>query len=915
MNPAKDPMMPDWKEEIRKKLATLKLAPAREAAIVEELAQHLDDCYEELLADGASEDEAYRAALAELSESEVWAQELRRVERQVAPEPIVLGTNRRINLVADLWQDLRLAARMLRKQPGFTLVAVLTLALGIGANTAIFSVINATLLRPLPYKNPDQIVMVWGTNPGGFGWRGKTGFSAPSFLDYQQQNQVFERMATFNAVDFTLVGGDDSERIRSGMVTAEFFDLLAVQPILGRTFVGEDTQPGRDHVVVLSYRLWEQRFGSNQRIIGHTIRLDATSYLVIGVLPQEFDFSIPDYFESRGLWVPTVLPQDNSDSERGHKYLSIIARLKPGVTLGQADQDMRVITERLAREYPSSMSRFGVKLIPLHEQVVGDIRLTLLLLFGAVGFVLLIACANVANLQLARASTRQREIGIRRALGASRVRLLRQLLTESVLLFLIGGTFGLVLAVWGISLLTRLSPAGILHGTVASIDLTVLAYALVLSLVTSILFGLAPAFQLTSTRSGAALTEGGRNSAASKGGLRLRKLLTVSEVALSMILLVGAGLLIRSFIGLFRVNPGFESDSILTTRVYLPQYSYPDVTRQTAFYTQAMERIKGLPGVIAIGATDDLPLAMGTHNSNFFIDGRGNIDNLDQSLAVQNRLVSSDYFRVMGIPIISGRAFADTDDGSAIPVALVNQSFARRFFPNENAIGQRLRFKSENPWITIVGIVGDVRGFGLDKEAKSEIYLPYQQQRFFTYNPLSRMHLVVRTTGDPNAIASALLYSIRDIDKDLPALQPRTMDAVLAASLAERRSNMVLLGLFALVALVLTGVGIHGVISYSVTQRTQEIGIRMALGAQSRDVLQLVICQGMSLVVIGLCIGFVGAIVLTRVIATLLFGVGAKDPLTLVAVAALLSIVSLVACYIPARRATRVDPLIALRCE
>lgn len=382
-----------------------------------------------------------------------------------------------------------------------------------------------------------------------------------------------------------------------------------------------------------------------------------------------------------------------------------------------------------------------------------------------------------------------------------------------------------------------------------------------------------------------------------------------------MMLLIGAGLLIRSFIGLLRVNPGFEINNILTARVYLPQYSYPEVNRQTAFYSQAMERIKALPEVIAVGLSDDLPLSMGTHNSSFFIEGRANVDNLDQSIAVQNRLVSAEYFRVMGIPIISGRPFADTDDGSAIPVGLVNQSFARRFFPNENAIGQHLRYKSTNPWITIVGVVGDVRGFGLDKEAKSEIYLPYQQQRFFTYNPLSRMHLVVRTTENPNAIASSLLDSIREIDKSLPTPVTQSMETVLAASIAERRSNMVLLGLFALVALILTGVGIHGVISYSVTQRTQEIGIRMALGAQSRDVLHLVIRQGMSLVLIGLCIGLVGAIALTRVIVTLLFGVGAKDPITFVAVAALLSIVSLVACYIPARRATRVDPLIALRCE
>ena len=822
---------------------------------------------------------------------------------------------RGVRILEEFLQDLRYSARMLLKQRGFTLIAILTLALGIGANTAIFSVINATLLRALPYKNPDQIVMVWGTNPGGFGWRGKTGFSAPSFLDYQQQNQVFERMATFNDVDFTLVGDDNSERIHSGMVTAEFFNVLAVQPILGRTFVPEDSQTGRDHVVVLSYILWQRRFGSNQRIIGQTIRLDATPYIVIGVLPQGFDFSIPDYFESRGLWVPTVLPQDNSNSERGHKDLSVIARLKPAVALRQAEQDMRVITERLAKEYPGTMGKFGVKLTPLHEQIVGDIRPVLLLLFGAVGFVLLIACANVANLQLARASTRQKEIAIRRALGASRGRLLRQLLTESVLLSFIGGTLGLLLALWGIRLLTGLGPASIPRGTIVPVDFTVLAYSLVLSLVTGILSGLAPALQSTPTRHSESLKEGGRNSAASEGGLRLRKLLTVSEVALSMILLIGAGLLIRSFIGLLRVNPGFESKNILTARVYLPQYSYPDATKQTAFYTQAMERIKGLPGVTAVGATDELPLTMGSHSQTFFLEGRASIDEPDQSLAVEDCLVGSDYFRVMGIPIISGRAFSETDDGSAIPVAMINQSFARRFFPNENPIGQHLRFESASPWITIVGIVGDVRGFGLDKEAKSEIYLPYQEQSFLRYIPLSHINLVVRTTGDPNGIAAAVLESVREIDKDLPSPQARTMETVLAASIAERRSNMLLLGVFAVIALILTGVGIYGVISYSVTQRTQEIGIRMALGAQSRDVMTLVMRNGMSLVLMGIVIGLTGAFALTRWMASLLFEVSATDFLTFMVTASLLTAIALLACWVPARRATKVDPLIALKYE
>ena len=888
-------------ERIKRRWRALFHKDELERELEAELRFHLERDAAQNLQSGMNAEDAHYAALKSFGGMEQAKEECRDA--------------RGARLIEELWQDIRYGARNLRKHRGFTLIAILTLALGIGANTAIFSVVNATLLRPLPYQNPDQIVMVWGTNPGGFGWRGKTGFSAPSFLDYQQQNQVFERMATFNGIDFTLVGTDNSERIHSGMVTAEFFDVLAVQPILGRTFVPEDSQTGRDHVVVLSYSLWQRRFGSDQHIVGQTIRLDATPYIVIGVLPQGFDFSIPDYFESRGLWVPTVLPQDNSNSERGHKYLSVIARLKPAVALRQAEQDMRVITERLAKEYPGTMGKFGVKLTPLHEQIVGDIRPVLLLLFGAVGFVLLIACANVANLQLARASTRQKEIAIRRALGASRGRLLRQLLTESVLLSLIGGTLSLFLALWGTRLLTGLGPASIFHGTIATVDLTVLAYALVLSLVTGILSGLAPALQSTPTRHSESLKEGGRNSAASEGGLRLRKLITVSEVALSMMLLIGAGLLIRSFIGLLQVNPGFESRNILTAQVYLPKYSYPDATRQTAFYTQVMERIKALPGVIAVGATDELPLTMGTHTSTFSIEGRAPIDESDQSLAVQDSLATADYFRAMGIPLIKGRAFSATDDGSATPVALINQSFARRFFPNENPIGQHLRFESKSPWITIVGIVGDVRGFGLDKEAKSEIFLPYQQESFLSYNPWAHMHLVVRTTGDPNAIAAAALASVREIDKDLPSPQARTMETVLAASIAERRSNMLLLGVFAVIALILTGVGIYGVISYSVTQRTQEIGIRMALGAQSRDVITLVMRNGMRLVLMGIVIGLAGSFALTRWMASLLFEISATDFLTFMVTASLLTAIALLACWVPARRATKVDPLIALKYE
>ncbi|MEA2206596.1 MAG: hypothetical protein QOE77_3372 [Blastocatellia bacterium] len=866
-----------------------------------ELRFHLERDVEENLQSGMDPEEARYAALRAFGGMEQSREECRDA--------------RGVSILEELLQDLRYSARVLLKHRGFTAIAVITLALGIGANTAIFSVMNATLLRPLPYHNPDQIVMVWGTNPAGFGWRGKTGFSAPSFLDYQQQNQVFARMATFNGVDFNLAGADNPERIRSGMVTSAFFDLLAVPPVLGRTFLAEEFQAGRNHVTVLSYGLWQRRYGSDRNIVGQNIYLDATPYTVIGVLPEDFDFTIPGYFESRGLWVPTVLPQDNSNSERGHKYLNVIARLKPGVAIHQADQDMSVITQRLASEYPGTMSKFGVKLTPLREQVVGDVRSPLLLLFGAVGFVLLIACANVANLQLARASTRQKEMAIRKALGASRGRLFRQLLTESVLLSLVAGVASLGFAFGGIRLLTRLDPAKLLQGINVTVDFAVLAYCMILSLVTGIISGLAPALQYARARQSESLKESGGNSAAKEGGVRLRRLITVSEVALSMILLIGAGLLIRSFIELLQVDPGFESKNILTARVSLPKYSYPETAKQSEFYRQAIERIKDLPGVVAVGVTGGLPSAMGSHTSSFSIEGRGPIEDSDQALAVEDGLASADYFKALGIPLIAGRAFSDTDDRSAIPVALINQSFARRFFPDQNPVGQHLRFESKSPWITIVGVVGDVRGFGLDKEAKSEIYLPYEQQGFLPFNPLPQMYLAVRTSGDPNAIAPPALAAIRDIDKDLPSPQVRTMETLLAASMAERRSNMILLAVFAIIALILTGVGIYGVISYSVTQRTQEIGIRMALGAQSRDVMTLVMRNGMRLVLLGIVIGFAGALVLTRWMAALLFGISTTDATTFFLTALLLAGIALLACWIPARRATKVDPLVALKYE
>jgi putative ABC transport system permease protein len=814
-----------------------------------------------------------------------------------------------------LLQDIRYGFRMLRKSPGFTFVALLTLALGIGANTAIFSVVNATLLRPLTYEDPNQIVLVWGTNPHGFGWRGKTGFSAPNYVDYKEQNKVFAEMGAFiGSSGFTLTGTDAAEHMTSGNVTSDFFKVLKVQPILGRSLIPEDEQVGRDHVVVLSHRLWQRRFGASPNIVGQTIQLDATPYTVVGVLPPGFEFSIPDFFGRKDLWVPAILPND----ERSHNYISVLARLKPGVTLRMAQADLDTITARLTAEYSHDMPGFGTRLVPLHEQIVGDIRPVLLILFGAVGFVLLISCANVANLQLARASTRQKEIAVRAALGASRGRLVRQLLTESMLLAVIGGALGLLIGSWGIKLLTGLQPASLLPVTNVTIDFTVLGYSLVLSVITGILFGFAPALQSKPTHLSESLKEGGRSSAGGDSGRHIRGLLTISEIALSLILLIGAGLLIRSFIGLLMVDPGFETTNILTVPMDLPGYAYPETTRQAEFYTEVMERIRALPGVTAVGATSDLPPTKNSHSSSFTIEGSPPLAPGNEASSVQDHLATPQYFRAMGIPLVTGRAFSEADNSSAPAVAMINQMFARRFFPNQNPVGQRLRFdssKTPNPWITIVGVVGDVRGFGLDKQPSSEIYLAYQQPNVWDRSPLPYLYLVVHTAGEPNSAAASVLGAVHEFDKNLPLPRAQTMEDILAASIGARRFNTVLLGVFAGLATILAAVGIYGMISYSVAQRTREIGIRMALGARRVDVIKLVLRNGMILALSGVAIGLAGAFALTRLMTTLLFGVTPTDAVTYAIVSASLLAVALLACYIPARSAAKVDPLVALRYE
>jgi len=889
-----------------------------ERELDEELRDFLDMAAKEKMKHGMSRKDALRAVRLEQGNFEV----TRAVVRAATWE----------SFVETCWQDLRIGLRMLRKNRGYAAVAVLTLALGIGVNTAIFSALNATILRPLSYKNPEQLVMVWGVEPRGCCRHGGMVLSSPNFLDFKEQNRVFENMGAFSGTGFTVTSVENPQKIHAGRVTADFFRVLGTQPMLGRTFLSDENQAGHDHVVVLGYEMWQRRFASDSKIVGQTIRLDANQYEVVGVMPRDFDFSIPDYYGPMDLWVPIVLTRDNS--ERKHNYLNVIARLNPGITVRQAQAEANIIAARLRREYSSTTEQsnappattaeanehsgvmLGTKLEPLRDEIFGDVRSPLLILFGAVGFVLLIACANVANLQLARASARQKEIALRTALGASRGRVARQLITESVLLALVGGALSLLLVFWLIKLLTGLLLAGMPQGTSITINATVLVYCLFLSLATGLLFGLAPIFQAFSRSPSESLKEGGKTTATSDGSLRLRGFLTVSEIALSMVLLIGAGLLTRTFVGLLNVKPGFETENILTAKVTLPKYSYADSRQQADFYTRLLEAIATLPGVKAAGAVNDLPLGAGRDSDEFTIERRGANDVSSSTGSCQDRLVSPDYFRVMNIPLIKGRTFTKADASSAPPVVIISQSFARRFFPNEDPLGQHITFAdpAAAPWPTIVGVVGDVRDLALDADPDIEIYTPYQQN-VLPYNPLPYMSLVVSTVGDPSSLTSGVLAELHELDKNLPLPEAAPMTTVYSASISARRFNTLLLSIFAGIATILAATGIYGVISYLVTRRTHEIGVRIALGAEARNILALIVGRGLLLAVFGVTIGLAGALAVTRVLAKMLYGVTTTDPTTFVGVSALLIGIVLVACYVPARRAMRVDPMVALRYE
>jgi putative ABC transport system permease protein len=799
-----------------------------------------------------------------------------------------------------VWHDLRYGARMLMKKPGFTLIAVMTLALGIGANTAIFSIVNAVLLKSLPFAEPDRLIRLFESNPQR-GWP-EFSASAPNFKDWQRQQSVFEQLAALELWAFNLTEGEP-ERVAGTRVTANLFPLLGVTPALGRSFLREEEQAGRHRVVMLSHGLWQRRFGGNPDLLGKTIQLSGEGHTVVGIMPPNFQLT-----GNANVWVPLVLDPATEPwrANRANHNLLVIGRLKPGVSFAQAQAHMDGIARQLEQQYPASNAGWGIRLRTVYDWIIPEnVQTALLVLLGAVGFVLLIACANVANLFLARATLRQREVAIRSALGASRRRVVQQFLTESGVLALLGGGAGVLLAMWGVDVLVTRAPINIPRLTEAAVDRRVLVFSLGVSLLTSLLFGFVPALQASRPNLSEAFKEGGRTSP-SGARHRVRSVLVVAEIALALVLLVGAGLLIQSFVRLQNVSLGFNPENVLTLQMALPTAQYREPEKRTAFYAQLVERLRSLPGVMGAAAISQVPFQGGNWAMEVAIEGRE--ASPQEALSADARAVTPNYFRTMGIPLLQGRDFTE-HDGPDSTNMIISEEMARRFWPNENPIGKRFRPGVRNPWMTVVGVVGNVRNLSLNQDPRPAFYFSSAQLGF------DAMAIVVRAAGNPENLIAAVRGEVAVLDKALPISAVRTMQTILSTAAGQSRFQTMLLGLFAALALILATVGVFGVISYSVSQRTHEIGIRVALGAGRRDVLRLVVGQGMILAVIGVAIGVAGALALTRVMKGLLYGVSPTDPTTFALISLLLTGVALLASYIPARRATKVDPMVALRYE
>jgi putative ABC transport system permease protein len=819
-----------------------------------------------------------------------------------------------------LLNDIRYSLRLVRKNPSFAFIAIAAIALSIGANSAIFSVVSSVLLKPLPYQQADRLVRIWGKyeNEG----IPKNWISEPELIDLVQTCQSFENLAAYKAGGANLTGTGDPVRINTAAVNASLFPILGVSAMQGRVFLEEEDQPGRNKVVLVSSKLWRSRFAADPRVVGTSIGLNGENYTVLGIMPDGFQY--PDRDD---LWVPLAIDKAKP-SNRGNHSLEVVGRLKSGVSSEQASAELNRVALMLQEQNPNNYpqtSGWGLFLVPMLDETVGDIKPALFVLLGAVLFVLLIACANIANLLLARSSAREKEIAVRASLGARRARLVRQLLTESIMLALTGGIIGVLLAYAGIKSFVAFGPRDIPRIEEISLDWRVLGFSLLLTLITGLVFGLAPALRISRPDLHDSLKEGARGSTGSRN--RLRSVLVLAEVALALVLLVGAGLMLKSFAKLLDLNLGYRTDNILTMRISLPSNKYKEDKQVASFYDQLLDKVKGLPGVTGAGAISHLPLSGSYTSGSVAVEDQAAGQGLPlfvgyPYIETDQRTASVDYFNTLGIQLIKGRLFTDADNSTAPKVAIVDESFERRFWPNSTALGQHVSVGFDQAtqkiqWGEIVGVVGHINHYGVDQvkqyqlkfEGREQLYVPIDQR------PDQRMYLAVRTSVEPTGLVGAVRSQVLSLDPEQPAYDIRTMDDRLSDSVSQRRLNMLLMAGFSTIALVLAVVGIYGVLSYSVTQRTHEIGIRMALGAQQRGVLALVVRQGMKLVVIGLAMGSLAALMLTRLMQGLLFGVSATDPPTFITISLTLSVVALLACLIPARRASRVDPMVALRYE
>jgi putative ABC transport system permease protein len=804
-----------------------------------------------------------------------------------------------------LIKDIRYGVRGLWKRPGFTVVAVLTLALGIGANTAIFSVVNAVLLKPLQFRDPDRLVMIW--EDATFAGFPRNTPAPANYVDWKTQTQSFEDVAATAESTFNLTGDGDPERVSAYRVTANFFPLFGVAPALGRGFTADDDRPGAQKVAVLSHSLWQARYGSNSQIVNRDIQLNGEKYTVVGVMPAGFQFFERDV----RLWVPIALDAEDLANRGGH-YLKVVARLKPGVTLDQAQADLAALMARIGKDHPRETfdGKLTAFVMPLREELAGNVRSSLVVLLVAVACVLLIACANVAGLLLARAVARRREIALRLALGASRQRVVRQLLTESLLLSAAAGIIGSILAYWSFAFLEQLIPEQMALLTSLTLDTRILLFTLLISLVTGVIFGLVPALQSAKVDLNEALKQSTRVTSTG----RLRSALIVFEVALSLVLLVGAGLLIQTLFQLFNQYSVLQPEQVMTMRTVLPQTKYKEPQQRQAFYEQVLDRVQHLPGVVAAGYTTSVPLLWKGGTSGFVPEG---ITTPIPGMAydANHREVSANYLQAMSIPLREGRYFDKRDNENSMRVGIINETMARQYWPGQNVLGRRFNIGDPNDgeWMEIVGVVADVRQMGLDEPVKAEMYVPYRQVT--DWPAFVPRDLAIRTSGDTSNIAGAVREIIREVDPDQPISNIATMSEVLGVEAEQRRMGMIMLAAFAGLALLLASLGIYGVLAYFVTQHTNEIGVRIALGANRRNILGLVLKKGMGLTLLGVVFGLAASFVLTRLMSSLLFGVKAFDPLTFVAVPSVLALVALLACWIPARRATKVDPMVALRYE